>query len=197
MLVHQAAGEHVWREDEDRLARRELSLREVLIRQAAYVRLSLDEADAYLQAHVRFDPSFADFVARCSAAAIPVTVVSSGAAPIIRRALARHGLGDLPLVANEIDARPTGWSIDFIDAGENGTDKVRRVREVQAGGHVAVYIGDGVSDFDAALAADLRFAKRGRALERYLASKAIPYVSFSSFSQIEVSALRSAPAQPG
>jgi 2-hydroxy-3-keto-5-methylthiopentenyl-1-phosphate phosphatase len=47
-----------------------------------------------------------------------------------------------------------------------------------------VYIGDGISDFAAAVVADERFAKAGRALEAYCRERAISCISFTSFDEI-------------
>ncbi len=183
VLVKHVAGAAAWGSLEAQLASGDLTLRAVLERQAAYLNISLADADAYLKRTVRFDPAFAPFVHDCRARKIPVTVVSSGIEPLIRCALARNGLADVPLIANAVDPRPDGWRIRFRDSGANGTDKARLVRAAHAGGSRTVFIGDGHSDFDAALAADDRFAKRGRALERFLTGRRIAVTPFASFAE--------------
>ncbi len=46
-------------------------------------------------------------------------------------------------------------------------------------------VGDGPSDYDAALIADRRFAKSGRSLETFLSRRRIAYTAFASFGEIE------------
>jgi 2,3-diketo-5-methylthio-1-phosphopentane phosphatase len=184
VFVRHFAGDAPWLQIERRLASGEITLREALALEASFVTASLDEADAVLQSKVRFDPTFAAFVMACEAREAALTIVSSGIEPLIRRALARQGLDRLALVANPVTILPDGWRIDFRDESDNGNDKAGLVRAARAGGASTIYIGDGRSDYDAALAADRRFAKRGRNLEAFLQREGVPFEAFSSFAEI-------------
>ncbi len=184
VLVRREAGPGPWHDIERRMASGELTLRDALVEEASYVRATLDEADARIAREVAFDRTFVDFSAHCEAAGIPVTIVSSGIEPLIRRMLARHGLAHLHVIANDIDVRNDGWLIRFRDDGPNGTDKAAVVAAAKARGATTIFVGDGRSDFDAAVAADVRFAKRGRALERHLAREALAYTPFDRFAEI-------------
>jgi len=75
--------------------------------------------------------------------------------------------------------------MSFVDPSDNGHDKAVHVRAAQAQGARTVYIGDGISDFAAALEAGERFAKKGRALEAYCRARGVACEPFESFSQIE------------
>ena len=90
---------------------------------------------------------------------------------------------DVPLFANDVDFDAAGWRMTFIDDSALGHDKAARVRAASAGART-VYVGDGISDFEGALAADVRFAKKGRALERYCRERGLECTSFSSFDEI-------------
>ena len=187
VFVRHFGGDGIWDEIEGRLNRREITLRDAMALEISYVRGTLGEADELLRASVRVDPSFPAFVAYCESAGYPLTVVSSGIEPLIRRTLARHGLERLAVVANAVTPGAEGWRIDFRDESENGNDKAALVRAAAEAGFTTVYVGDGRSDYEAALAAGLRFAKRGRNLATYLTDSAVPFEPFSSFA--EVSAL--------
>jgi 2,3-diketo-5-methylthio-1-phosphopentane phosphatase len=184
VLVRRVAGPGPWHDIERRMASGELTLRAALDEEASYVRETLDAADARLLREITFDRSFVDFAAHCERAEVPLTVLSSGIEPLIRRMLARHGLAHLPVVANDVDVTPNGWNIRFRDDGPNGTDKAGIVAAAKARGATTVFIGDGRSDFDAALCADVRFAKRGRALERHLEREAREFTAFDRFSEV-------------
>lgn len=162
-----------------------MTLRDVLSEQAAQVRVPLDEADALLAASTRFDPSFASFVRFCEERRYDLTVMSSGVQPLIDRAFMRNGLAHVRVLANGIDASRDGWRFIFRDDSHNGHDKAAAVRAARDAGGYVIYIGDGPSDFDAATAADERYAKRGRGLERYLDEQAIPFVAFEQFKEIQ------------
>jgi 2-hydroxy-3-keto-5-methylthiopentenyl-1-phosphate phosphatase len=156
------------------------------VQQAQLVRVTRDEAFAYLADAVTVDPTFEPFVRRARACGAAVTVLSSGLRSVITTVLAGFGMRDLPVVANVADYAPGGWSVTFVDPdAENGTDKAARVRAAVARGAATVFIGDGISDFAAALVAGRVFAKANRALERYGSERGLPWTSFATFAQIE------------
>lgn len=186
VLVRHYAGADAWHATERGLDDGSTSLRDVLALQASYVRDSLDEVAALLRSEIAVDPTFAPFVRAVRSRGASVTIVSSGLEPIVRGRLADIGLDDLPVIANGVDPDPTGWRVRFRDPVDNGTDKAAIVSAAATRGAATVFIGDGRSDFGAALVADRRFAKRGLALERYLRAKGKPFESFASFADIEV-----------
>jgi HAD superfamily phosphoserine phosphatase-like hydrolase len=184
VLVRRLVGDGPWNEIEGRLHRGELPLREALEREAELVRVSFDEAAALLEREVRFDASFAPFVEACEANGMPVTIVSSGVEPLIRSALRREGLERLTVIANGVEALTTGWRLRFRDPVGNGTDKAAIVSAARARGVHTVFIGDGRSDYDAALAADRAFVKRNGHLERFLTERGVPFEPFASFLEV-------------
>ncbi len=60
--------------------------------------------DAVLD-EVELDPGFHDFAVWCADRGVPLAVVSDGVDYFIRRILARHGLGALPVVSNRLGGR--------------------------------------------------------------------------------------------
>ena len=174
-----------WQQLEDELAQGTLTLREMLSIHASYMRSSLAEADAILVQRVAFDASFGDFVAECERQKVAVAVLSSGVAALITCALQRHGLARVQLLASDVSIEPQGWVFHHRDESANGHDKAATVRRAQAAGQKVVFIGDGVSDYAAALTADIRFAKRGRPLEGFLRERQIPFTAFTTFTQVQ------------
>jgi len=183
-ILRSVAGEDVWQRFEDELAAGRMVLRDVLAQQAAMVRMSREETLAFLESRARVDPAFPPFVHTARAHGAQVAVVSSGLRQIIGPALERAGV-DVPVFANDVSFDAEGWTMTFIDDSANGHDKAARVREARARGARTVYVGDGPSDFEAALEADRRFAKTNRALERYCRERGVDCTSFASFEQIE------------
>jgi HAD superfamily phosphoserine phosphatase-like hydrolase len=191
LLVRRHAGDAAWHAIEVELLARRITLREALRREAQLVRLSRPEALAFLEAHSTVDPTFAPFVARARAAGAAIRVVSSGIATVIHDALMRAGV-EIDVLANDVDFAVTGWTMSFIDDSVNGHDKAAHVLAARAAGAHTVFIGDGISDYDAAAAADERFVKAGRRLEAYCRTNGLACTSFARFSEIE-GALFSAP----
>lgn len=183
-----------WQQLEDELAQGSLSLREMLSIHASYLRISIAEADAILTQRVAFDASFSDFVAECERQQAAVAVLSSGVASLIACAMQRHGLARVELLASDVEIDPQGWVFRHRDESANGHDKAAAVRRAQAAGQQVVFIGDGVSDYAAALAADIRFAKRGRPLEGFLRERQIPFTAFTTFTQVQAALFPPPPA---
>jgi HAD superfamily phosphoserine phosphatase-like hydrolase len=182
--VRSVAGDDTWDRFEVELAAGRITLRGVLAAEAAMIRMTEPEALAFLEAHATVDPTFGTFVRRAKMQGATVEVVSSGLRQIIEPALARSGV-EVTVHANDVTFDPNGWTLDFIDDSLNGHDKAGRVRAAAAGGRPTVYIGDGVSDFEAAMAADRCFAKSGRALEAYCQERGVAFMPFTSFAEIE------------
>jgi 2-hydroxy-3-keto-5-methylthiopentenyl-1-phosphate phosphatase len=183
-LARDQAQVDQWRQLEEGLQAGTMQLRELLNAQARAMRISLDEADALLAQRVNFDSTFGAFVGACEQRGVALTIISSGVAPLIDRALGRQGLGRVKILASEVVIEPTGWVFRHRDDSANGHDKAAAVRAAQARGKRVVFIGDGLSDYAAAVAADRRFAKRGRALERFLGERGVQFTAFDTFAQI-------------
>ena len=165
LLVRSVAGNAAWEAIEVEFHAKRITLREALQREAALVGITQPEATAH--AH-----------------GARVAVVSSGPRQVIEPALARIG-ADVPVFANDVAFDPAGWRLTFLDESANGHDKAARVRSAREAGARTVYIGDGISDYEAALAADVRFAKKGRALERYCRERGVACTSFATFDEVE------------
>lgn len=183
LLGRSAVGEQRWDEIDRQLDAGRISLREALRQQAAAVRLSRAASLAFLESHAQVDPTFGPFVAAVRAQGWTIRVVSCGVTTLIRHALGRAGIA-IDVYANDVDFAESGWTMSFVDDSENGHDKARHVREARAAGRRTIYVGDGISDFQAIDLADLRFVKAGSSLERYCASRGVSCTPFADFAEI-------------
>src|SRR5690242_13936818 len=146
----------------------------------------LDASDADLDAHLdnmMIDRAFPAFVAATREAGVPLTVLSDGLDYAIRRVLGQHGLDDLPIIANSLEAvGESGWRLDFPHGRPNcrsGNCKCASAGDAHAERKRVLLIGDGTSDFCVAGEADLVFAKH-RLIE-HCRSAGIPYVPITGF----------------
>ncbi len=141
------------------------------------MRAPLEEVVAWAleNAHVR--AGFAELVRGAEQEGWNVLVASSGFEELIRPVLEREGV-DVELVANRVDARPDGWRVLWRDEGICETCGQPCKRSSLPDGEV-VYVGDGISDRCAALAADRVFATKG--LATYLDERGVPFERFDDF----------------
>jgi HAD superfamily phosphoserine phosphatase-like hydrolase len=182
-LVRAIAGDAAWETIDEALRSGRITLRQALEEQARLVRLSRSETLAFLARHAHVDPAFGAFVDAVRAHGGSIRVLSAGIATVIHDMLERAGV-QVDVLANDVDFHPDGWTMTFLDASENGHDKAAHVRAARAASLATVYVGDGISDFAAAVEAERRFAKAGRALEAYCAEREIACTAFTSFAEI-------------
>ncbi|KAI5291896.1 hypothetical protein KEM54_000009 [Ascosphaera aggregata] len=149
------------------------------------------------------DPYFAEFYHWSKSVGIPIVVLSSGMAPIIR-ALFTSFLGFEPdpdhlhIVANDVTPREGktgadintagGWTIKYHDESGFGHDKSRTIKPYAAlpkgERPILLYAGDGISDLSAARETDLLFAKKGHDLITYCHREKIAHTVFEDWSAI-------------
>jgi len=136
---------------------------------------------------VELDPGFARFAAWCADRAIPLSIVSDGVDRFIRQILARHGLGGLPIVSNELAGRPGARELRQPHrragcAAGSGVCKCAVTAAAPVGGRQMVYVGDGRSDFCVSQRADVLFAKG--ALADYAAGRGQAHHVYDTFHDI-------------
>ena len=154
-----------------------------IARRAHAIRYDRDAAERLIERGIRFDETFPAFRSACRSANLDLVVVTSGIQELVERYLARRGIVT-PVVGNGADMRSDGWRIRFRDDSLAGIDKQAFVEHAHGEGRRAVLIGDDRSDFDAALAADVTYAKTDSALERFLAERGRAFRAFDRFSEI-------------
>jgi 2,3-diketo-5-methylthio-1-phosphopentane phosphatase len=144
--------------------------------------------DAVLDA-IELDPGFGEFAAWCAARAIPLTVVSDGVDYFIRRILARHDLGALPVVSNRLAGQAGARELAQPHRREGCASGAGVCKCAATQGRLdvpprpmVVYIGDGRSDFCVSARADLLFAKGE--LADYAAGRGQIFHAFSTFHDI-------------
>jgi 2-hydroxy-3-keto-5-methylthiopentenyl-1-phosphate phosphatase len=154
--------------------------------QIALIEGSDAELDAVLDG-IELDPGFPAFAAWCADHAVPLTIVSDGVDYFIRRILARHGLGDLPIVSNRLIGAAGMRALAQPHrrqgcAAGAGVCKCDAAAARAAPAETLVYIGDGRSDFCVSHRADILFAKD--ALAAYAAGRGEPHHLFETFHEI-------------
>ena len=145
----------------------------------------LDCSEAQMLEHldqIAIDPDFAAFAAALQRLRWPLTIVSDGLDQVVRRVLARHGLGHLPIAANRLEpAGPRRWRLGFPHARPGCASGTCKCAFVPGAGTRVLLIGDGASDFCVAARADLSWARK-RLLDHCIGHR-LPHRAVADFAQ--------------
>ncbi|KAF8069232.1 HAD-like domain-containing protein [Lyophyllum atratum] len=156
---------------------------------------TIDECKELLRKDIKLDPGFKEFYAWCKANDIPVIIVSSGMAPLIRAVLSNlvgeEAAAEIEIIANDVTIHADEkWDIQYRHPSSGfGHDKSWAILPYRALADppTLFFFGDGVSDISAAKHADLLFVKvKGDGendLAAYCAREGIKHVPFEDFSK--------------
>jgi HAD superfamily phosphoserine phosphatase-like hydrolase len=164
--------------------------RSEIARRARAVRFDRDEAERRIEEGLKFDETFPDFQRACENAGVELVILTSGIEELVERYLARRGM-HVPVIGNAAEFGTSGWRMHFRDESPAGIDKRAYVERALTRGAKAIVIGDDRSDFEAALAANIVYAKSGSELESFLSGKR----TFRPFRQFADILARWPPAQ--
>jgi 2,3-diketo-5-methylthio-1-phosphopentane phosphatase len=175
-----------WKNTEKEWVDGKIGSRECLSRQLALVNATEAELDK-LANGVELDPGFAPLVKTALSAGVPAAIVSDGFDFIIKRALAKVSLTNIPVYANSFSfAKGKVEAVFPAEPCEHGCAncKVRVIRSLKKPGEKIVFVGDGLSDRHAAAASDLTFAKSK--LLTYCLEKGIPHKPYKTLNDIDL-----------
>ena len=181
-IIEQFSISDEWRRWEDAWVRGEISTVQCLERQMGGVRASEGELIDFV-AGFQIDPHFPSIVQRAASEHIALFVVSDNFSCLVRGILSRHGLSDVPVMANVLtfDGNCPKAHFPFRSGACARCAHCKAVHFRRFQERRKIYVGDGLSDVCPALAADVVFAKDS--LAGYLASHDVP---FSPFASLEV-----------
>ncbi|KAJ5082482.1 Pdp3-interacting factor 1 [Penicillium argentinense] len=166
----------------------------------ASLHVPFDDGFVLMEKSIEIDPGFKEFHQYCVENGFPFNVISAGLKPILRRVLDTF-LGEkesssIDIVANDAEIPPDGsqWKPIWRHDSVQGHDKDVSVNEARLQAQaecepdempLIIFIGDGVSDLAAAREADVLFARHGLRLEQHCQEHNIPYIPFTTFSDIK------------
>lgn len=153
-----------------------LTLAEVIATEIGTVDAPLDEVVAYLLEHVRVRPGFRELVD-----AYDPLIVSAGFHELIDPILEREGI-EARVVANHVAPEAGGWRPSFRDSPPCDVCGEPCKRRALGGIGPFAYVGDGISDRCASLAASRRFARGG--LARWLDEQGVAYERFDDLHDV-------------
>ncbi|HML34761.1 MULTISPECIES: MtnX-like HAD-IB family phosphatase [Sporomusa] len=171
-----------WEEIERQWVAGHITARECMAQQIGMLDLNLADLHNFLD-KISLAKGFKEFIAFVRRQKIDLTVVSDGLDYVIRHVLARHGLQDIPIIANQLRIIESGYELAFPHSRENCGSGVCKCAAAASQSPV-ILIGDGCSDFCLASRAALVLAKRGLSLEAYCRENSLNYLPYDDFYKI-------------
>jgi 2,3-diketo-5-methylthio-1-phosphopentane phosphatase len=179
-------GDPTWQEVRRRFRASELTLNEYQEITFRNIQASRDTLRAYVKQHANLRPYFKELWGYCLDHHIPMAVVSQGLDFYIEALLEKEGFSQIPVHAVTTRFTSQGISYEYPYAypgrESQGNSKGLVVDSYRRQGYYVIYVGDGISDFEAASRADLLFAHRVLAEECH--RRQIPFRPFRDFRDV-------------
>ncbi len=141
-----------------------------------------EKLQEFVHQHIEVRPGFVEFVRYCQENAIPFVIVSSGLDFYIEPVLAEIGMPGLELYCGRTSFNHDGIDVSYYDPEGNSINrgfKEKYLAWLKKRGKNIIYLGDGLSDLEAACQADHVFAT-GPLLD-LLDTHSIAHSAFSDF----------------
>jgi 2-hydroxy-3-keto-5-methylthiopentenyl-1-phosphate phosphatase len=165
-VIERFSPNEAWRDWENAWENGHLPARDCLRYQIENLRVSREMLLEYLL-HVRIDPVFSAILGWAKPLQVEVNIVSDSFQPLILHILRNNGIEGVRVFANDLEFSGERLipSFPFSDLAcrRSANAKARHLAPYR--NHNIVFAGDGHSDLDAALAADVVFAKSTLARE--------------------------------
>jgi len=174
-----------WQKVQAEYLKDQLSVEMSNIRQYALLKESREKLQEFSRESVEVRPGFLEFVAYCGAAGVDLVIVSSGLDFYIEAVLEKLGVSDLELHCARTSFSQDGIGVSYLDPDGNVIEegfKKKWLSSLKRQGDSIVYIGDGLSDLQAACVADHVFAIDH--LHRLLSINSVAHHTFSDFHDI-------------
>jgi 2-hydroxy-3-keto-5-methylthiopentenyl-1-phosphate phosphatase len=177
-----------WEQFDQLLGEGKISLEECMISQFNLVHVPEATIIDELQKVACIRQGFPELVLFCHRNDIPFYIVSAGMDFVIYHYLDKLGLQSMIKMhsgTSFFDGRKINFSFPQIVNLESKSFKDDLVKSFQRQAVKVAYIGDGLSDLDAARLANIRFAVSGMRLDRTLTEEGLDHESFEDFAEVE------------
>ena len=141
-----------------------------------------EKLQEFARQHVEVRPGFVEFAKYCHETGIPLVIVSSGLDFYIETVLIEIGMQNLELHCGQTSFGEDGIVVSYTDPEGNIINegfKKRYLNWLRKRDSIIIYVGDGLSDLEAARGADHVFATDH--LLRLLSTDSVACSAFSDF----------------
>ena len=173
-----------WEEVEAEWLAGRITARACMDRQVRLLDAPIHLLDDFLDS-VPLTDGFADFAQDCASRGVSCTVVSDGLDYAIRRILSRHGVRDMPIIANRLRRMgASAYRLEFPFGKAGCPSGVCKCGVAQALGGKILLIGDGHSDCCLAGISSLVLARQGKELQGHCEREGYPHLTFVDFHDV-------------
>jgi 2,3-diketo-5-methylthio-1-phosphopentane phosphatase len=183
-LIEEYSPNEAWRDWENAWAAGHLPARDCLRLQVENMRVSRATLFEHLS-RVRIDPVFAEIVEWAKSRRIGVNIVSDSFLPLILHILRCNGIEAIPVFANDLSFSGNDRLVPSFPFYDPAFDRSANAKARHLAPYLAsriIFAGDGYSDLDAALAADVVFAKSTLAKE--LDARGVAFYPFDTLEPV-------------
>jgi 2-hydroxy-3-keto-5-methylthiopentenyl-1-phosphate phosphatase len=182
-VIERFSPNEAWRDWENAWEEGQLSARDCLRRQIENLRVSRGMLLEHLL-QVRVDPVFSAILDWARPRQVGVHIVSDSFEPLIVHILRNNGIEGVPVYANglQFSGERLIPSFPHSDPACSRSANAKARHLAPYGANTIIFAGDGLSDLDAALAADVVFAKSS--LARELNALRVTYRSFNTLGPV-------------
>ena len=185
VLIREHFAPKAWRAIETDYLEGRITVEESNRRQFALIIEPRDRLQEFVRCHIDVRQGFAEFVADCETKGSHLVIVSSGLDFYIEAVLSELGMSDIELYCGKTEFNDKGIMVRY--AAQKGNTikhgfKLSYLNWLKQRGKSIIYIGDGLSDLEAACHADRVFATGHLAM--LLKEEHIPWSYFIDFNDI-------------
>jgi 2-hydroxy-3-keto-5-methylthiopentenyl-1-phosphate phosphatase len=187
VMLREAFALDTWRSIEVEYTSRRISVEESNRRQFLLIKQSHATLENFIRDHIEVRPGFVDFIRYCRQKGIRFVIVSAGMDFYIKLILEAVNLTELETYCASTTFESEGIVVKYFDPfGQpiQSDFKLYYLNWLKSQGKLLTYVGDGLSDFDAAIEADYVFASGD--LCSLLSKISIKYQGFESFKDIKL-----------
>lgn len=184
-LANFATGD--WRIFDEQLERGEITIEECMQKQFVLVRVSRRQILRAIERVTEFRLGFGEFVEHCKVRRIPLIVISAGLDFCIKHILRTRGLqSHLQIYCPKAKCTKNGIQFTFSEFLEKGAADFKEslVKYHKRRGKKVIYVGEGLSDYNAARSADFSFVIKGSKLAELCRREALPHKEICDFHEI-------------
>ena len=185
LLLHRF-GDPTWTDVRQQFRDGQMDLKEYQEITFRNIRADRSAMQHYVRERANLRPFFGELYKYCREHGIPLAVVSQGLDFYISALLDRDGFGDVPVYAvdTSFDRGQIFYHYNHAYPGTEfrGNSKAFIVEQFQKRGHYVIFAGDGASDQEASVKADMVFAHR--TLARFCDQQGIEYQPFEDFKAV-------------
>jgi len=174
-----------WRQIESDYMQGKLTVEDSNQRQFTTIKEPRDKLISFVREKAQVKAGFLEFVDYCRDSGIEFVIVSSGLDFYIEAVLEQIGAPNLELYCARTSFGGNGIAIEYIGLDGNRVEKGFKLQcfnQLKQRGDYVIYLGDGLSDLEAASVADYVFATGS--LSALLNKKSVCYHSFTDFHDV-------------